>query len=153
MTELTKIWDKLGVTPWEFKIASLRERGMPEHDAWNAVVMEWMQAGNFRPLLAMIKDNPIVGLRGGPVLNLLAQMLASGRLVVPRGNGHPVDLEAGVRDQFAADIYEDGRESFRVDDTGEPIPSEALFEIVGSMAGKSPDSVRKAVKAKRKAKS
>ena len=148
MTELTKIWDKLGVTPWEFKIASLRADGMPEHDAWNAVVMEWMQAGDFQPLLAMIKDS--IGLRG-PVLALLAQMLADGRLVFRHVNGRPVDLEAGVRDAFAADIYEDGRTSLVVDGTGGPLPSEVLFEIVGGMAGKSPDTVRQAVKARRKA--
>jgi len=150
MTKLTEVWDKLGVTAWQFKIVSLRERGMPEWDAWNAVVMEWMQAGNFEPLLEMIKDNPIGGLRG-PVLDLLAQMLKDGRLVVPPGNGRPVDLEAAVRNEFAADIYEDNRERWRDDDTGKPLASEVLFEAVGSLAGKSPDTVRQAVKARRKA--
>ena len=125
---------------------------MNEWEAKNKVVMEWMQAGDFRPLLAMIKESQIGVLRG-PALGLLVQMLADGRLVLQRGNGHPPDLEAAVRDEFAADIYEDCRSTLRDDDTGGPVPSEALFEIVGSMAGKGPDSVRKAVKAKRKSES
>jgi len=145
-----RIWDQLsqlGVTPWGYKIASLRKAGMPEDEAKNKVVMEWMQAGNFRPLLARIKET---GLLRGPVLDLLAQMLDSSQLTLRSGPGRPPDPEAAVRDQFAADVYEDCRKCFVVDDTGRPIPSGVLFEIVGSMTDVGGDSVRSAVKAKRK---
>jgi hypothetical protein len=150
MKDQRRIWDQLGqlgVTPWDYKIASLRKAGMSEDEAKNKVVMEWMQAGNFRPLLARIKEN---GILRGPVLGLLAQMLASGQLTLKAGPGRPPDPEAAVRDQFAADIYEDCRECFVVDDTGRPIPSDALFEIVGSMMDVGDESVKKALKAKRK---
>lgn len=56
MTKLTEIWDKLGVTPWQFKIASLHEAGMSEWEAKNKVVMEWMLAGDFRPKLGLPFD-------------------------------------------------------------------------------------------------
>src|SRR5262249_13144667 len=145
---MTKIWDQMGLTPWGYEIAGLQgEAGMNEWEAKNKVVMKWMQAGDFRPLLAMIKES---GVLRGPALGLLARMLASGQLVLRSGPGRPPDPEAAVRGQFAADTYEDCRECFRVDDTGEPIPSDVLFDVLGSITGVGEDSVRQAVKAKRK---
>jgi len=149
MREKTNFWDQAGLTLWDYKIDSLRVAGMSEDDARNAVVMEWMRAGDFRPLLAMIKNSRI-GLRG-PVLGLLAQMLASGQLVLrAAGPGRPPDPEAAVRSEFVADVYDDCRKSLRDDDAGGPVRSEVLFEAVGKMAGVGDESVKKAVKAKRK---
>jgi hypothetical protein len=148
---MTKIWDQLKLDPWDYEIAVLGDTsGMPWHQARSKVVMKWMRAGDFRPLLAMIKET---GILRGPEVGLLAQMLASGQLVLRNGPGRPPDPEAAVRDQFAADTYEDCRECFRVDDTGEPIPSDVLFDVLGSITGVGEDSVRQAVKAKRKSKS
>ena len=149
---MRKVWDQLKLKPWDYEIARLGEaQGLSWAAAREAVVMEWMRAGKFDPLLAMIKESRI-GVRHGPVLNLLVQMLASGQLTLQRGNGRPHDPEAAARDKFVADTYEDCRSALKVDDTGEPIRSELLVETLGSMAGTSHDSVRKAIKASRKSK-
>ena len=146
------VWDRLGVKPWDYEIDCLRVEGMPEHEARNKVVMQWMQVGDFRPLLAMIRESQLGVLRG-PVLNLLVQMLANGRLKLSGGpGGRPFNPEIAVRDQVVADVFEDCRECFLVDETGEPIPVHVLVEILGGMACVSEDSIRQVLKARRKSK-
>ena len=99
---MRKIWTQLGLTPWEYEIASLADVSGNEHEAKNKVVTEWMRAGDFKPLLWMIKKE---GILRGPALSLLARMLATGQLTFKGGPGRPQDPEAAVRDQFAADTY------------------------------------------------
>ena len=139
---MRKIWTQLGLEPWEYETAYRAEQGMPEHEAKSFVIMRWMKAGDFRPLLAAIKKN---GLLREPVLGLLVQMLESGELTFKQGPGRPLDPEAAVRNMFAADTYEDFLRHYQVS-------SEGLFEVVGSVSGVGHESVRQAVKAKRKSK-
>src|SRR5262245_24061386 len=142
---MRKIWTQLGLTPWEYEIASLAEVSGNEHEAKNKVVTEWMRAGDFKPLLWMIKKE---GVLRGPVLGLLAHMIATGQLTLQRGRGRQPDPEAAARDQFAADTYED----CRTDPELEKVRSDDLFRSVGSISGVGEDSVRQAVTTKRKPK-
>jgi hypothetical protein len=146
---MRKVWDQLKLKPWDYQIARLGEaQGLSWDAAREAVVMEWMRAGNFDPLLAMIKESRI-GVRHGPVLNLLVKMIESGQLTLQRGNGRPLDPEAAARDKFVADTYED----CRTDPELKEVRSEDLFRSVGSISGVGEDSVRQAVTDKRKRKS
>ena len=114
---------------------------MPEHEARSFVIMRWMKAGNFRPMLAAIKKN---GLLREPVLGLLVQMIETGELAFKqKGRGRPPDPEADVRNLFNADVYEDFLRHYQVS-------SEGLFEAIGSVSGVGHESARQAVKAKRK---
>jgi hypothetical protein len=146
---MKKIWEQFkeqtGLEPWEYQIASLAEVGGDEYEVRDKVVMEWMQAGDFRPLLWMIKKQ---GHLRGAVLNLLAQMLADGQLTLKAGRGPPQDPEAAVAHQYAADAYEDCRN----DPELKELSSDDLFDVVGSAFGSSEQSVRQAVTAKRKPK-
>ena len=143
---MRKIWTQLGLTPWEYEIARLAEISGNEHEAKNKVVMEWMRAGDFKPLLWMIKKE---GILRGPVLSLLAEMLATGQLTIQKSKGRPQDREAAARDQFVAATYED----CRTDPELKEVRSEDLFRSVGSISGVGEDSVRQAVTEKRKRKS
>ena len=144
---MTKIWDQMGLTPWDYEIAGLQEEaGMNEWEAKNKVVMKWMRAGDFNPLLWMIKKE---GILRGPALGLLVQMIATGQLKVKKGRGRPQDPEAAAKDQFAADTYEDCRN----DPELKEVRSDDLFRSVGSISGVGEDSVRGAVTGKRKPKS
>ena len=143
---MRKIWTQLGLTPWEYEIARLAEISGNEHEAKNKVVMEWMRAGDFKPLLWMIKKE---GILRGPVLSLLAEMLATGQLTIQKSKGRPQDPEAAARDQFVAATYED----CRTDPELKEVRSEDLFRSVGSISGVGEDSVRQAVSEKRKRKS
>ena len=135
-----KIWTQLGLEPWEYELNSIAvDTGMTAHEAKNKVVMEWMRAGDFRPLLWMIRKE---GMLRAPVVGLLARMIATGQLRVKKGRGRRPDPEAAARDQFAADTYEDFLKHYEVG-------SDELFEILGSVTGKGEGSVRQAVTAKR----
>jgi hypothetical protein len=140
---MRKIWEQLGLKPWEYEFNSIAaETGMTAHEAKNKVVMKWMQAGDFRPLVWMIKKE---GMLRQPIVNLLAEMLASGQLSFKRRRGRSPDPEAGARDQFAADTYEDCSTDPELAGVG----SDELFRTVGSISGVGEDSVRQAVTAKR----
>ena len=139
---MRKIWTQLGLTPWEYEIARLAEATGNEHEAKNKVVMKWMRAGDFNPLLWMIKKE---GILRGPALGLLVQMIATGQLVVKKGPGRPQDPEAAAKDQFAADTYEDCRN----DPELKEVRSDDLFRAVGSISSVGDDSVRQALTAKR----
>jgi hypothetical protein len=145
---MRKVWDQLKLKPWDYEIASLAEVSGNEHEAKNKVVMKWMQAGDFRPLRWMIKKE---GVLRGPVLHLLARMLATDQLTLKGGRGRPQDLEAAARDEFAADTYEDSRTHLRLED-GKEVGSDDLFRAVGSVVGTGQESVRQAVTARRKRK-
>src|SRR5262249_43650122 len=139
-----KIWTQLGLEPWEYEFNSIAvETGMAAHEAKNKVVMEWMRAGNFEPLLWMIKKE---GMLRQPIVGLLAQMIATGQLTFKKGGGRPPGQEAAAKDRFAADTYED----CRTDPELEEVSSDDLFRTVGSVSGVGEDSVRQAVKNKRK---
>jgi len=142
---MRKVWTQLGLKPWEYEIARLAEVSGNEHEAKNKVVMEWMRAGDFRPLLSMVKKERILR---EPILTLLIEMLATGQLTVKKGRGRQLDPEAAARDQFAADTYED----CRTDPELEKVRSDDLFRSVGSISGVGEGSVRQAVTTKRKPK-
>jgi hypothetical protein len=100
---MRKVWDQLKLKPWDYEIARLGEaQGLSWAAAREAVVMEWMRAGKFAPLLEMIKESR-VGVRHGPVLGLLVQMIESRQLVLRNGPGRPLDLEAAAKNKFVAD--------------------------------------------------
>ena len=142
---MRKIWTQLGLKPWEYEIARLAEINGNEHEAKNKVVMDWMRAGDFDPLLWMIKKE---GILRGPALGLLAQMLATGRLRVKKGRGRPQDPETAAKDQFAAATYEDCRNDPELKD----VRSDDLFRSVGSISSVGEESVRHALTTKRKGK-
>ena len=144
---MRKIWGQLDLDPWEYEIAYRAcEEGMPEHEARNFVIMRWMKAGDFRPLLAAIKKT---GVLRGPVLGLLVQMMETGQLTFKQGPGRPPDPEAAVRDLFAADTYED----LRKDPEVSHIRSDDLLDTVGDVSGGSEETARRALTNKRKSKS
>src|SRR5215467_6452150 len=127
---MRKIWTQLGLEPWDYEIALRAEQGMPEHEAKSFVIMRWMKAGDARPLLAAIKKT---GVLRGPVLRLLAQMLETGQLTFKQGPGRPPDPEAGVRDLFAADTYEDVQKDEDIQNA--QVKSDDLFRAIGSVTG------------------
>jgi hypothetical protein len=137
---MRKIWNQLGLDPWDYEINLLADKGMNAWKAKSFVIMKWMQAGDLRPLSAAIKKD---GVLRGPVLGLLAQMIESGQLTFRKGRGRPDDPEAAARDQFAADIYEDFLRENQVS-------SDDLFRAIGSVSGASEESVRQAVTNKRR---
>jgi hypothetical protein len=140
---MREIWNQLGLTPWDYEINLMADQGMNLHKAKSHVIMKWMKAGDFRPLLAAIKKE---GVLRGPVLGLLVQMIESGQLTFKMGRGHPQDPEAAARDEFAADTYEE----FLKDPA--KVGSDDLFRVIGSVAGVSEQSVRQAVTDKRRRK-
>jgi hypothetical protein len=79
-------------------------------------------------------------------------MIETGQLAFKQeGGGRPLDPEADVRNLFAADTYEDFLKN--VDKANsDKLTSDDLFGAVGSAFGSSPENVRQAVTAKRKAK-
>jgi hypothetical protein len=137
-----KVLERMGLEHWEFEIHRLREGGMSEPDAKNKVVMDRMLAGNFRPLLTIIRSE---GVLRGPALRLLAQMLADKRLVFKKkGRGRPTDPEADFRDELIADAYDHWR--------SHGVSHEDLTRAIGEVGGVSPDSVRQTVTKHRKPK-
>jgi hypothetical protein len=132
---MKKVFDQIGADPWDYEIDQLRvEQGMNPWDAKDFVIMKWMQAGDFRPLLAQIKRE---GVLRGSALGLLVRMLQSGQLVLKNeGRGRPDDPEAAVRDDLAAYTYEDLRKE---------VASADLFRELAKVAGVSEESVRMAV--------
>jgi hypothetical protein len=142
---MRKIWNDLGLTPWDYEINLLAEQeGMNPWVAKSHVIMKWMKAGDFRPLLAQIKKE---GVLRGPALGLLVKMIESGELEFKKGRGHPNDPEAAARDEFAADTYEEFLKDPEV-----KVASDDLFRAIGSVTGSSVESVRQAVTNKRKSK-
>src|SRR6516225_229914 len=136
---MRKVWSQLksqlNLEPWDWEINLLHEQGMSEHEAKCYVIMKWMKAGNFKPMLASIKENKVLR---APVLSLLAQMIETGQLTFKKGRGRPSDPEAAVRDLFAADAYEDFLKHHQV-------KSDVVFRALGRVAGVSEESVRQAV--------
>jgi hypothetical protein len=138
---MRKIWTDLDLTPWDYEINLLAEQeGMNPWVAKSHVIMKWMKAGDFRPLLAQIKKE---GVLRGPALGLLVQMIERGELAFKKGRGHPNDPEASARDQFAADTYEEFLKDAEV-------ASDDLFRTIGKVTGSSVESVRQAVTTKRR---
>ena len=136
---MTKVWDKLKLDPWDYEIELRDAQGMARHKAEEHVIQRWMQAGDLRPLSALIRKH---GLLAGPILTLLMQMIDNGWLVVNRGRGRPTDPEADARDEFAADTYEDFQQYYKVG-------SDDLFRAVAAVCGVSEQIVRQAVTARR----
>jgi hypothetical protein len=140
---MRKIWDKLGLTPWDYEINLLAEQeGMNPWVAKSYVIMKWMRAGDFRPMLAQIKKE---GVLRGPALGLLVRMIERGQLTFRKGRGHPQDPEAAARDEFAADTYEEFLKDHEV-----KVGSDDLFRTIGSVVGTGEESVRQAVKTRRR---
>jgi hypothetical protein len=148
---MRKIWselkNQLGLEPWDYEIALRTERGMPEHEAKHLVIMRWMKAGDFRPMLAAIKKD---GMLRGPALGLLAQMLKTGELAFKKkGRGRRFDPEADIRNEYAADAYED----LRKDPEVSQVRSDDLLDATGKAFGVSEESARRALTNRRKSKS
>jgi hypothetical protein len=72
-------------------------------------------------------------------------MIDSGQLTVKTGRGRRPDPEADIRDEFAADTYEEFLKDYEVS-------SDDLFRVIGSVAGVSDESIRQAVTARRRPK-
>jgi hypothetical protein len=136
---MRKIWNQLGLDPWDYEINLLADKGMNAWKAKSFVIMKWMQAGDLRPLSAAIKKD---GVLRGPVLGLLAKMIDTGQLTFRKGRGRPDDPEAAARNKFVADIYEDFLREYQVS-------SDDLFRAIGSVSGASEQSVRQAVTTRR----
>src|SRR5262245_22261339 len=149
---MKKLWNQLGLDPWDWEIEMRIEQGMDQYQARDHVIRRWMQAGDLRPLSAAIKKHGHLVLRG-PILGLLVQMIDTGQLVVPAGRGRPQDPEADARDEFAADTYEEFLQLLKdepmVDDDGHGVRSDHLFEAVAAVCGVSVQVVRQAVTARR----
>src|SRR5262249_51155789 len=122
---MTKVWDKLGLEPWDYEIAFRSDQGMDQHKAEELVIRRWMRAGDLRPLSSMIRKH---GLLAGPILATLLKMIDKGQLVVNRSKGRPQDPEADARDEFAADTYEDFQQYYKVG-------SDDLFRAVAAVCG------------------
>jgi hypothetical protein len=138
---MRKIWNQLGLEPWDYEINLRIDQGMDQQKAKELVIQRWMQAGDLRPLSAAIKKD---GLLRGSVLSLLVQMIDTGQLRVPAKQGRPQDPEAAARDEFAADTYEE----FLKDPAG--VGSDDLFRAVAAVCGVSEQSVRQAVTDRRR---
>jgi hypothetical protein len=138
---MKKVWNQLGAGPWDYEIDALRvEQAMDLYKAKCLVVMKWMVAGDFRPLLASIKKE---GVLRGPALGLLVRMLETGELTFrEKGRGRRPDPEAAVRNRLVADVYEDFPE----------VGSGDRFKAIGSVAAVSEKTVRQAVTSRRKSK-
>ena len=136
---MTKVWNHLKLDPWDYEIELRVEQGMDRHKAEEHVICRWMLAGDLRPLSAMIRKH---GLLAGPILTALLRMIDDGQLVLNRGKGRPQDPEAAVRDEFAADTYEDFQQYYKVG-------SDDLFRAVAQVCGVSEQVVRQAVTARR----
>jgi hypothetical protein len=137
---MRKIWNQLGLEPWDYEIALRIDLGMDQQKAKELVIRRWMQAGDLRPLSAAVKKD---GLLRGSVLRLLVQMIDTGQLKVPAKQGHPQVPEAAARDEFAADTYEE----FLKDHV---VGSDDLFRAVAEVCGVSEQSVRQAVTDRRR---
>jgi hypothetical protein len=136
---MTKVWDKLKLDPWDYEIELRVDQGMDRNKAEELVIQRWMQAGDLRPLSALIRKH---GLLAGPILTLLMQMIENGWLVVNRGRGRPEHPVAATRDEFAADTYLDFQQYYKVG-------SDDLFRAVAAVCGVSEQTVRQAVTARR----
>jgi hypothetical protein len=137
---MKKVLTQLALKPWDYEIALRVDQGMETWKAKELVIRRWMQAGDLGPLSATIKKD---GVLRGPILSLLVKMIDSGQLgFIRKGGGRPKDPEAGVRDEFAADTYEE----FLKDAV---VGSDDLFRAVARVCGISVDSVRQAVTERR----
>ena len=146
---MRKIWGQIGVEPWDWEINLMVEEGMDHHKAKSIVVMEWMKAGNPKPLLALIREEKMLR---GPALWLLVQMIETGQLVFKKGRGRRPDPEAAARRLFEADTYEEmlKEKEFLKD---YEVNSDVLFRAIAAVTGVSEESVRQALTASRKPKS
>jgi hypothetical protein len=139
---MNKVWTDLGIAPWEAMIDFfVSERGIDPAKAKTFVTMYWMWHGDFRPLLAAIKQGAV----NQDVLNHLGVMLIEGRLKLDRRRkGRPKNPEANIRDILAAKAYEHSAPNW---DGG----SDELFEYIADRLGMSVENVRQAVTSWRKA--
>jgi hypothetical protein len=141
---MKKVLEKLGMKEWQLRINRLQaEEGLSEFEARHKVVMEYMQWGDFKPLLWIIRESKF-GLRG-PALDLLAKMIAEGRLELKLDHGRPFNPKADEIGKLAADTYEDVLKYYDV-------KTEGLREAIADEAGISVETVKKAVTKRRKRK-
>jgi hypothetical protein len=137
---MKKVLAELNLDPWDYEIQLRIDGGMEAWTAKSLVVRRWMQAGDLRPLLSTIKGD---GMLRGPILSLLAQMIEGDQIgFVRKGAGRPNDPSADVRNEFAADTYEDFLQHALVG-------SDDLFRAVAAVCGVSVETVRQAVTERR----
>lgn len=150
---MRKVWSQLksqlNLEPWDWEMNLLHDQGMDPYKAECLVITKWMKAGNFKPMLASIRENKVLR---GPALGLLVKMIESGQLTFKKGRGRPPDPEAAVRNLLSADTYEDFLKEEQDFLRDHRVNSEGLFRAIGSLGGRSEESIRQAVTAKRKAK-
>ena len=53
---MKKVWNQLGLDPWDFEIVLRVDQGMDEQKAKEHVIQRWMEAGDLRPLSARLKN-------------------------------------------------------------------------------------------------
>jgi hypothetical protein len=114
----------------------VNKHGIDPDKARAVAMFRWLWHGDLRPLEAAISE-------GRPlpqcVLNLLADMIADGRLRVAGRRGRPKKPERSMRDYVAALAYE-----------REDGASNEAFDRIAKLIGKSDRTVRQAVTAWRK---
>jgi hypothetical protein len=88
---------------WKIKVATLMaNRRLSYKAAMTEVVIEWMTAGNYKPLAAAIREGRV----NPKWLALLADQIESGRLALKRDKGgRPKDPEAKFRNGQVAALY------------------------------------------------
>ena len=139
--------------PWEIEVAFYtNERGVDPDKARIFTMLRWLYYGDLRPLEAAIDEGREID---RAVLNFLADMISSdpSRLgepppyrleAVKLSRGRPIKPELFVRGHIAAREYEHSR-ALQAEGSDEG------FERIGKKYGISPQTVRQAVTAARKA--
>jgi hypothetical protein len=133
---MNKVWNHIGVAPWDAEADFYTKNiGLDPAKARTFVVMRWTWHGDFRPLLAAIREHRV----DQDMLNQLGVMIMEGRLQVHRPRrGRSLNVEAGIRNIVAAKAYEHSAPNW---DDG----SDELFERIANATGVSVESVRRAV--------
>src|SRR5262245_24597965 len=135
---MNKLWDKVGLAPWDIEIDRAVKRGIDERKARTFTIYRWMWHGDFRPLITGIRDNEDIDHH---LLNeFIAYMALEGRLTVTRKRGRPRNPEAAVRNIVAGIAYEQTEGS----------SSDERFDRIAGIVGTSHQRVRQAVTAHRK---
>lgn len=126
-----------GRDPWEWEIAYLiNVKGIDPDTARLLVTARWAWNGDLRPLRAAIHQG-----HNEIVLNIVATMIAEGRLIVKHPRNRPKSPDKDARDIVAALLYEN-----RTTEN-----SEKAFNEIANALCMSHQSVRQAVTRSRKA--
>jgi hypothetical protein len=139
---MTKIWDRVGMEPWEAEVRYFIGRGISPENARIFTIMHWMYLGDFRPLSAATKETQ--GQLHKAILSTLMQMIDEGRLQVKaKGRGRPRKPELLAEQFLSVLAYERTSLKGRT--------SDERFDVIADVMGTSPENIRRAVATLRKA--